>query len=65
MARTSAPAKEAGALVPTRVIRTHRLPGITFRPGVVYQASTAVRAALEAAGVLEVASTGAAPTSED
>lgn len=55
MAKNQTPAKDAGTLVATEVVGVFQMPGITFRPGVVYQASAAVREKLDAAGVLKKA----------
>lgn len=55
MAKAPMPAKDAGDLVATEVVRVHRLPGIIFRPGIVYQASAALRQKLDDAGVLKKA----------
>lgn len=52
MAKDKAPA-DAGELIPTEVTATHKLPGMTFRPGNTYTATAAVRAVLDAAGVLK------------
>lgn len=53
MAKTPAPVEDTGAQTPTEVTGVHRMPGIVFRPGIVYQANAYVRAKLEAAGVLK------------
>lgn len=55
MAKNQTPAKDAGILFATEVASVFKMPGITFRPGVVYQASAAVREKLDAAGVLKKA----------
>ncbi len=55
MAKAPMPAKDAGDLVATEVTAVHRLPGIIFRPGIVYQASAAMRQKLDDAGVLRKA----------
>lgn len=49
-----APAAEAaGEQIAIEVTAVHKEPGITFRPGIVYQASAKIRDRLEKAGVLK------------